>query len=96
MQAAIEAREAAIPGHPARDGRRLSRRGTDPPYTFGSDPTISARLFDRGLPHTRDASQLRFPRDVVFVKRMLGGHFGTLGHLQATARWREPALAFVG
>ena len=68
----------------------------DPPYTFGSDPTIYARLFDLGLTHARDASQLRFPRDVVFVNRTLGGHFGNLARLRATGRWRELALEFVG
>lgn len=67
----------------------------DPPYTFGSDPTIYARLFDLGLSHARDASQLRYPRDVVFVNRTLGGHFGNLARLRATGRWRELALRFV-
>ena len=68
----------------------------DPPYTFGSEPTIYARLFDLGLTHARDASQLRFPGDVVFVNRTLSGHFGNLARLRATGRWRELALGFVG
>ena len=68
----------------------------DPPYTFGSDLTIYARLFDLGLTHARDASQLRFPGDVVFVNRTLSGHFGNLARLRATGRWRELALGFVG
>jgi predicted unusual protein kinase regulating ubiquinone biosynthesis (AarF/ABC1/UbiB family) len=69
---------------------------TDPPYTFGSDPTIYARLFDLGLSHARDASQLRYPPDIVFVNRTLGGHFGNLARLHATGRWRDWALEFVG
>lgn len=68
----------------------------DPPYTFGSDPTIYARLFDLGLSHARDASQLRYPRDIVFVNRTLGGHFGNLARLHATGRWHDWALRFVG
>ena len=44
----------------------------------------------------RDASQLRFPGDVVFVNRTLSGHFGNLARLRATGRWRELALGFVG
>jgi len=68
----------------------------DPPYTFGSDPTIYARLFDLGLVHARDAAHLRFPGDVVFLNRTLSGHFGNLARLHATARWRDLMLQYVG
>jgi predicted unusual protein kinase regulating ubiquinone biosynthesis (AarF/ABC1/UbiB family) len=67
----------------------------EPPYTFGSDPTIYMRLFDLGLSHAREASQLRYPRDIVFVNRTLGGHFGNLARLRATASWRDLALRYL-
>jgi len=61
-------------------------------YTFGSDPTLYDRVFALGWEHAGDAADLQFPPDIVFVHRTLGGHFGNLGRLRATAHWREVAL----
>ena len=48
-----------------------------------------------GWAHAGEAVELRFPSDIVFVHRTLGGHFGNLGRLRATARWRDIVLAIV-
>ena len=60
-----------------------------PPYTFGEDSSIYASLFELGKANWQDASDIRFPRDVVFIDRTLGGLFGNLGKLRATGPWRK-------
>ena len=37
----------------------------------------------------QEASDMRFPRDMVFIDRTLGGLFGNLGKLGATGPWRQ-------
>ena len=37
----------------------------------------------------QDATDIRFPRDVVFIDRTLVGLFGNLSKLQATGPWRK-------
>ncbi len=60
-----------------------------PPYTFGEDETIYKALYDLGISNWQEASDIRFPRDMVFIDRTLGGLFGNLGKLGATGPWRE-------
>jgi predicted unusual protein kinase regulating ubiquinone biosynthesis (AarF/ABC1/UbiB family) len=87
-----------------RDGATLSREVTDPyfdllsevyrrdpPYTFGGDPGVYERLFELGLANLGEASELVFPRDIVFVNRTLAGTFGNLTRLRATSDWRGVA-----
>lgn len=62
---------------------------TSPPYTFGEDTSIYTSLFELGKTNFQGATDLRFPRDVVFIDRTLGGLFGNLGKLRATGPWRE-------
>jgi hypothetical protein len=62
------------------------------PYTFGTDATLYERVFALGWQHAGDAAEVRFPPDIVFVHRTLAGHFGNLGRLRATARWRDIAV----
>ncbi|MDJ0748990.1 MAG: AarF/ABC1/UbiB kinase family protein [Woeseiaceae bacterium] len=82
-------------------GEPLSRDATDPyvdlmqdivraspPYTFGEDETIYKALYDLGMTNWQEASDIRFPRDMVFIDRTLGGLFGNLGKLGATGPWR--------
>jgi len=82
-------------------GTPLSRDATDPyvdlmqdivraspPYTFGDDDTIYKALYDLGMTNWQEASDIRFPRDMVFIDRTLGGLFGNLGKLGATGPWR--------
>jgi predicted unusual protein kinase regulating ubiquinone biosynthesis (AarF/ABC1/UbiB family) len=60
-----------------------------PPYTFGEDSSIYETLYDLGMSNFETASDIRFPRDVVFIDRTLVGLFGNLGKLRATGPWRK-------
>ncbi len=83
-------------------GTPLSRTVTDPyvdlvqdivraspPYTFGDDDTIYEALYELGMSNWQEANDIRFPRDMVFIDRTLGGLFGNLGKLGATGPWRK-------
>ncbi len=83
-------------------GEPLSRTATDPyvdlmqdivraspPYTFGEDEEIYKALYDLGMTNWQEASDMRFPRDMVFIDRTLGGLFGNLGKLGSTGPWRK-------
>ena len=83
-------------------GAQLSRETTDPyidlmqdivraspPYTFGDDGTFYRAIYDLGISNWQEASDIRFPRDMVFIDRTLGGLFGNLGKLGATGPWRK-------
>ena len=59
-----------------------------PPYTFGEDSSIYASLYELGMANWQDATDIRFPRDVVFIDRTLVGLFGNLSKLHATGPWR--------
>jgi predicted unusual protein kinase regulating ubiquinone biosynthesis (AarF/ABC1/UbiB family) len=63
-----------------------------PPYTFGDDSSIYESLYDLGMTNWRNASDIRFPRDMVFIDRTLVGLFGNLGKLRATGPWRQLLL----
>jgi len=84
------------------DGDPVSRAMTDPyvdllqdivraspPYTFGEDASIYESLYELGMSNWQEATDIRFPRDVVFINRTLGGLFGNLGTLGATGNWRK-------
>jgi predicted unusual protein kinase regulating ubiquinone biosynthesis (AarF/ABC1/UbiB family) len=84
------------------DGEPLPREMTDPyvdlmqdivkaspQYTFGEDSSIYEALYDLGMANWQDATDIRFPRDAVFINRTLGGLFGNLGKLRATGPWRK-------
>ena len=63
-----------------------------PPYTFGDDSSIYEGLYDLGMTNWRDASDVRFPKDIVFIDRTLVGLFGNLGKLRASGPWRKLLL----
>jgi predicted unusual protein kinase regulating ubiquinone biosynthesis (AarF/ABC1/UbiB family) len=65
---------------------------TAPPYTFGDDSSIYETLYDLGMANWQDATDIRFPRDIVFIDRTLVGLFGNLGKLRATGPWRQLLL----
>ena len=90
------------------DGSALPRAMTDPyvdllqdivrakpPYTFGEDSGIYDDLYDLGMANWQEATDIRFPRDVVFINRTLGGLFGNLGKLRATGPWRKLLRQYV-
>ena len=60
-----------------------------PPYTFGEDSSIYETLYDLGMSNWHNASDIRFPRDMVFIDRTLVGLFGNLSKLRATGPWRR-------
>jgi predicted unusual protein kinase regulating ubiquinone biosynthesis (AarF/ABC1/UbiB family) len=67
-----------------------------PPYRFGVDDSVATRLFDAARTSLAEAGDVRFPPDVVFVNRTVGGHFGNLTRLRAEGPWREHLERFVG
>ena len=84
------------------DGELVSREMTDPnvdvlqdivkaspPYTFGEDSSIYDTLYELGMASWQEATDMRFPQDVVFINRTLVGLFGNLGKLRATGPWRK-------
>ena len=65
-----------------------------PPYTFGEDSSIYETLYELGMTNWRDASDVRFPRDMVFIDRTLVGLFGNLAKLRATGPWKALLLEY--
>lgn len=65
-----------------------------PPFTFGEDSSIYEALYELGMTNWQDAADIRFPRDMVFIDRTLGGLFGNLNKLRATGPWRELLLKY--
>ncbi len=60
-----------------------------PPYTFGEDDSIYETLYELGMSNWQDATDIRFPSDIVFIDRTLVGLFGNLSKLRATGPWRK-------
>ncbi|MDH3305684.1 MAG: AarF/ABC1/UbiB kinase family protein [Gammaproteobacteria bacterium] len=60
-----------------------------PPYTFGEDSSIYEAVYELGMANWQSATDVRFPRDMVFIDRTLAGLFGNLGKLRATGPWRR-------
>jgi predicted unusual protein kinase regulating ubiquinone biosynthesis (AarF/ABC1/UbiB family) len=60
-----------------------------PPYMFGEDSSIYETLYELGMSNWQDATDIRFPRDLIFINRTLVGLFGNLGKLRATGPWRR-------
>jgi hypothetical protein len=67
-----------------------------PPYRFGVDDSVATRMFDAARSSLAEAGDVRFPPDIVFVNRTVGGHFGNLTRLRAEGPWRERLERFVG
>lgn len=61
----------------------------EPPYSFGEDEDMYEKLLNLGMANLSQARDISFPRDMVFIDRTLGGHFGNLSKLRATGPWRE-------
>lgn len=67
-----------------------------PPYRFGVDDSVATRLFAAARAALAEAGDVRFPPDIVFVNRTVGGHFGNLGRLKAQGPWRETLERYAG
>ena len=61
----------------------------EPPYVFGEDVDLYDELLELGLANWSQASDLRFPEDIIFIDRSLAGHFGNLVRLGAAGPWRQ-------
>jgi predicted unusual protein kinase regulating ubiquinone biosynthesis (AarF/ABC1/UbiB family) len=61
----------------------------DPPYTYGEDEDLYEKLMHLGMSNWSRAMDIQFPEDIIFIDRTLGGHFGNLSRLHATAAWGE-------
>jgi hypothetical protein len=85
-----------------QDGEPLSHEFVDPyielfaeilrddlPYTFGEDDELYQKLMELGMSNWSRAMDIEFPEDIIFIDRTLGGHFGNLSRLRATAPWSE-------
>ncbi|MDX1501894.1 MAG: AarF/ABC1/UbiB kinase family protein [Thermoanaerobaculia bacterium] len=59
----------------------------EPPYTFGEDPELYDKVMALGMQNWAQATDMRFPRDVIFIDRSLAGHLGNLIRLRATGPW---------
>jgi predicted unusual protein kinase regulating ubiquinone biosynthesis (AarF/ABC1/UbiB family) len=57
-------------------------------FSFGDDHRIYERLQALGFKHISESMSLVFPKDIIFIDRTFGGHFGNLCRLNATADWR--------
>ncbi len=66
-----------------------------PPYTFGEDDTIYESLYELGMSNWQNATDIRFPRDMVFIDRTLAGLFGNLSKLGASGPWRRLIKKYV-
>jgi predicted unusual protein kinase regulating ubiquinone biosynthesis (AarF/ABC1/UbiB family) len=64
------------------------------PFTFGLDDDIYSQVFEHGLANWSRVKDIRFPEDLVFIDRALGGHFGNLSRLRATGPWRDLVLRY--
>ena len=67
-----------------------------PPYTFGEDDSIYDTIYELGMSNWQNATDIRFPRDMVFIDRTLAGLFGNLGKLRATGPWRKLIRKYTG
>jgi predicted unusual protein kinase regulating ubiquinone biosynthesis (AarF/ABC1/UbiB family) len=65
-----------------------------PPYTFGDDNSIYESLYELGMANWQNATDVRFPQDMVFIDRTLVGLFGNLGKLRATGPWRQLLIEY--
>jgi predicted unusual protein kinase regulating ubiquinone biosynthesis (AarF/ABC1/UbiB family) len=68
----------------------------DPAYRFGEDPELYDKIMQAGMDNWTQATDLRFPQDVIFVDRSLAGHFGNLVRLGARAPWSEIVEKYIG
>ena len=60
-----------------------------PPYRFGEDEDLYERVMELGMANWSQATDMRFPEDIIFIDRTLAGHFGNLVRFDATGPWRE-------
>ncbi|MDH3404464.1 MAG: AarF/ABC1/UbiB kinase family protein [Acidobacteriota bacterium] len=60
-----------------------------PPYAFGEDEDLYAKILELGSANWSQSTDMRFPEDIIFIDRSLAGHFGNLTRLGAKGPWRD-------
>jgi predicted unusual protein kinase regulating ubiquinone biosynthesis (AarF/ABC1/UbiB family) len=68
----------------------------DPPYVFGENEQLYERLVELGMANWTQATDIRFPRHLVFIDRALSGHLGNLIRLRASGPWRALVRRYCG
>lgn len=63
-------------------------------FRFGEGDDIMEKMMELGMQNWREADDLIFPPDMIFVNRSLFGHFGNLSKLGAEGPWREIILRY--
>ena len=63
-------------------------------YQFGID-NIYERLIEIGMANFYSSLNIHFPKDVIFINRTFGGHFGNLRKLRATGYWKDVLMQYV-
>jgi predicted unusual protein kinase regulating ubiquinone biosynthesis (AarF/ABC1/UbiB family) len=66
----------------------------DENYRFGENDRVYQRLFDLGWSNIGNLPGIQFPRDIIFINRTVGGHFGNLSRLHAAGPWRDSLEGF--
>ena len=64
------------------------------PYTFGENNDIYDQIMDLGRNYWFESLEIEFPKDIIFIHRTIGGHWGNLSRLRATAEWRLTLESF--
>ena len=58
-------------------------------FTYGENNDIYDQIIDLGRNYWFESLEIEFPKDIIFIHRTIGGHFGNLIRLKATANWRS-------
>ncbi|MGK5090380.1 AarF/ABC1/UbiB kinase family protein [Deltaproteobacteria bacterium TL4] len=66
-----------------------------PPYTFGQDQNLYIKIFELGKMFWKEAMDLDFPKDIIFIDRTFAGHIGNLSKMKVTANWRELVTRYI-
>ena len=64
-------------------------------YRFGEDPDLYDKIMRAGMKNWSAATDIRFPKDVIFVDRSLAGHFGNLMRLNANGAWADIVKGYI-
>lgn len=61
-------------------------------YTFGEDKALYDAIFELGRAQWFDSLGIKFPAEILFIHRTLGGYFGNFSKLKACGPWRSILL----
>ena len=64
-------------------------------YCFGADEEIYKALSELGYQYFNESRSIVFPKDIIFIDRTFGGHFGNLCQLNACADWQALITEYI-